>query len=88
VSCMDMPCMLYGPATCSVRTCTDRYGQHQIFACLARRTDRDISSIRTLFAKVNIPSESGRRDERNGTIFISILSTLKIEQIFAPWSRF
>jgi hypothetical protein len=51
------------------------YGQvqsaSQIFACLAWRTDRDISSIRTPFAKVNIPPESGRRDGRNGTVFIA-----------------
>jgi hypothetical protein len=41
------------------------------FSCLAWRTDRDISSIRTPFAKVNIPPESGRRDGRNGTVFVS-----------------
>jgi hypothetical protein len=41
--------------------CTDRYSQHpKIFACLTWRTDRDISSIRTPFEKVNIPPESGR----------------------------
>jgi hypothetical protein len=51
--------------------CTDRYSQHQIFACLAWRTDRDIFSIRTPFEKVNIPPESGRRDGRNGTIFVA-----------------
>jgi hypothetical protein len=51
------------------------YGQvqsaSQIFTCLAWRTDRDISSIRTPFAKVNIPPESGRRDGRNGTVFVA-----------------
>jgi hypothetical protein len=34
--------------------------QHQIFACLPWRTDHDNFSIRTPFAKVNIPPESGR----------------------------
>jgi hypothetical protein len=51
------------------------YGQvqsaSQIFVYLARRTDRDISSIRTLFAKVNIPPESGRQDEHNDTVFVT-----------------
>jgi hypothetical protein len=51
------------------------YGQvqsaFQIFACLAWQTDRDNSFIRTPFAKVNIPPESGRRDGRNGTVFIA-----------------
>jgi hypothetical protein len=42
-----------------------------IFACLAWRTDRDIFSIRTPFEKVNIPPESGRRDRRNGTVFVA-----------------
>jgi hypothetical protein len=41
------------------------------FTCLARRTDRDNFSIRTPFAKVNIPPESGERDGRNGTIFVA-----------------
>jgi hypothetical protein len=51
------------------------YGQVQsaskIFACLAWQTDRDIFSIRTPFEKVNIPPESGRRDGRNGTVFVA-----------------
>jgi hypothetical protein len=52
---------LYGPATSD---CTDWYSQHLIFfACLAWRTDRDIFSIRSPFDKVNIPPESGRRDD-------------------------
>jgi hypothetical protein len=41
------------------------------FTCLARRTDRDNFSIRTPFAKINIPPESGERDGRNGTIFVA-----------------
>jgi hypothetical protein len=41
------------------------------FTCLARQTDRDNFSIRTPFAKINIPSESGERDGRNGTIFVA-----------------
>jgi hypothetical protein len=52
------------------------YGQvqsaSQIFTCLTWRSNRDISSIRTPFAKINIPPESGKRDGRNGTVFISI----------------
>jgi hypothetical protein len=61
----------YGPATSPYGL----YGQVQsaskIFACLAWRTDRDIFSIRTPFEKVNIPPESGRRDGRNGTVFVA-----------------
>jgi hypothetical protein len=41
------------------------------FTCLARRTDLDNFSIRTPFAKINIPPESGERDGRNGTIFVA-----------------
>jgi hypothetical protein len=60
---------LYGPATSD---CTDWYSQHQIFfACLAWRTDHDIFFIRCPFDKVNIPPESGRRDGRNGTVFVA-----------------
>jgi hypothetical protein len=63
----------------SVWTCHVRpyrlYGQVQsasnFFACLAWRTNHDIFSIRTSFEKVNIPPESGRRDRRNGTIFVA-----------------
>jgi hypothetical protein len=52
--------------------CTDRYSHHpKNFACLPWRTDRDIFSIRTPFEKVNIPPESGRRDGRNGTVFVA-----------------
>jgi hypothetical protein len=61
----------YGPATSPYGL----YGQVQSasknFACLAWRTDRDISFIRTPFEKVNIPPESGRRDGRNGTVFVA-----------------
>jgi hypothetical protein len=61
----------YGPATSPYGL----YGQVQSasknFACLAWRTDRDIFSIRTPFEKVNILPESGRRDGRNGTIFVT-----------------
>jgi hypothetical protein len=63
---------LYGPATSDCTDCTDWYSQHLIFfACLAWRTDRDIFSIRSPFDKVNIPPESGRRDGRNGTVFVA-----------------
>jgi hypothetical protein len=62
---------LYGPATSDRTDCTDRYSQHQIFACLAWRTDRDIFFIRRPFDKVNIPPESGRRDGCNGTVFVA-----------------
>jgi hypothetical protein len=68
---MSSPYGLYDPATSPYGL----YGQVQSalknFACLAWRTDRDISSIRTPFAKVNIPLESGRRDGHNGTVFVA-----------------
>ena len=52
------------------------YGQvqsaPQFFTCLTWRSNRDISSIRTPFAKINIPPESGKRDGRNGIVFVSI----------------
>jgi hypothetical protein len=70
-------------ATCH---CTDvprvLPSQHQIFACLTFRTERDIFSIRTPFDIKIIPPESGRRDERNGTGFIAFraLSFLSIFQ--------
>ena len=61
----------YGPATSPYGL----YGQVQStskkFPCLAWRTDRDIFSIQTPFEKVNIPPESGRRDGRNGTVFVA-----------------
>jgi hypothetical protein len=60
---------LYG--LCHVSSTTCPVSAPFFFTCLARRTDRDIFSIQTLFAKVNIPPESGRRDRRNGTIFIA-----------------
>jgi hypothetical protein len=64
----------YDPAT-SPYGLYGLYGQVQSasknFACLAWRTDRDNSSIRTPFAKVNILPESGRRDGRNGTVFVA-----------------
>ena len=69
------------------------YGQvqpaSQIFSCLAWWTDRDNSFIRTPFAKVNIPPESGRRDGRNGIGFIAFraLSFLSIFQA-CFWIRF
>jgi hypothetical protein len=78
---------LYGPATWL-------YGlpsQHQIFACLTFRTERDIFSIRTPFDEVNIPPESGRRDGRNGTGFVAFraLSFLSIFQALSGfWIRF
>jgi hypothetical protein len=68
---MSSPYDLYGPATSPYGL----YGQVQSasknFACLAWRTDRDISFIRTPFEKVNIPPESGRRDRHNGTVFVA-----------------
>jgi hypothetical protein len=91
-----------GTATSPVRTChvstvrtaTWQYGlpsQHQIFACLTFRTERDIFSIRTPFDEVNIPPESGRRDGRNGTGFVAFraLSFLSIFQALSGfWIRF
>jgi hypothetical protein len=59
-STMSPPYGVYGPTTSYHTDCTDRYNQHQIFACLAWRTDHDIFSIWTPFEKVNIPPESGR----------------------------
>jgi hypothetical protein len=71
VSCTDMPRVLYGPATCPVRTVRTGTVSIIFFACLARRTDLDNFSIRTPFAKINIPPESGERDGRNGTVFVA-----------------
>jgi hypothetical protein len=48
MSYMNMPCVLYGPATCRVRTGT---ASIIFFPCLAQRTDLDNFSIRTPFAK-------------------------------------
>ena len=62
----------------------DRYNQHQIFAYLARRTDRDIFSIRTPFEKVNILSESGKWDGRNGTVFVAFQALWKLSKIWSP----
>jgi hypothetical protein len=61
------PRQLYGLP----RQLYDLPSQHQNFAYLARRTDRDNFSIRTPFAKINIPPESGERDGRNGTVFVA-----------------
>jgi hypothetical protein len=55
----------------TVRTVRTGTVSIKIFACLAWRTDRDIFSIRRPFDKVNIPPESGRRDGRNGTVFVA-----------------
>jgi hypothetical protein len=55
----------------TVRTVRTGTVSIKIFACLAWRTDRDIFSIRRPFDKVNIPPESGRRDRRNGTVFVT-----------------
>jgi hypothetical protein len=73
----QLSCHVIVPSCHVTATCESYglYGQVQsasfFFACLARRTDRDIFSIRTPFAKVNIPPESGKRDGRNGTIFVA-----------------
>jgi hypothetical protein len=56
----------------AVRTVRTGTVSTQIFTCLTWRSNRDISSIRTPFAKINIPPESGKRDGRNGTVFVSI----------------
>jgi hypothetical protein len=63
--------MMVRPSTWPYRLYGQVQSASQIFTCLAWRTDRDISSIRTPFAKVNIPPESGRRDGRNGTVFVT-----------------
>jgi hypothetical protein len=78
---LELPRVLYGHATSLYGLPRQLYGlprqlyglpsQHQIFACLARRTDLDNFSIRTPFAKINIPPESGERDGRNGTVFVA-----------------
>ena len=64
------------------------YGQvqlaSQIFPCLTWRSNRDISSIRTPFAKVNIPPESGKWDRRNGTIFIAFWELWKLSKFWSP----
>ena len=79
-------------ATCH---CTDvprvLPSQHQNFACLTFRTERDIFSIRTPFDIKIIPPESGRRDGRNGTGFIAFraLSFLSIFQALSGfWIHF
>jgi hypothetical protein len=69
----------------SVWPATWQYGlpsQHQIFACLTFRTERDIFSIRAPFDIKIIPPESGRRDGRNGIGFVAFraLSFLSIFQ--------
>ena len=80
-----------GATTCPIRTChvstvrpaTWQYGlpsQHQIFACLARRTDRDNFSIRTPFVKINIPPESGEWDGHNDTIFVAFQALWKLSK--------
>ena len=71
----------YGPTTCPYGLYGQVQSASQIFACLAWRTDRDISSIRTLFAKVNIPPESRRRDGRNGTFSSQ-------SEYFENWAKF
>jgi hypothetical protein len=82
-------CHLYRHATCHhVRTChvsctdcTDRYSQHpkKIIVCLGGQNAIS-SSVQTLFDKVNIPSELGRRDGHNGVGFVGFraLSFLSI----------
>jgi hypothetical protein len=55
----------------TVRTVRTGTVSIKFFAYLAWRTDRDIFSIRCPFDKVNIPPESGRRDGRNGTVFVA-----------------
>jgi hypothetical protein len=66
---------MYGRSVSTVRPCHVAVRPAQsasfFFACLARRTDLDNFSIRTPFAKINIPPESGERDGRNGTIFVA-----------------
>jgi hypothetical protein len=69
------------------------YGLHsqQFFPCLTFQTECDIFSIWTLFDKVNIPLESGRRDGCNGTSFVafralSFFSTFQALSGF--WIRF
>ena len=64
------------------------YGQVQSaskkISYLAWRTDRDIFSIRTPFEKENIPLESGRRDRRNGTVFVTFRALWKLSKIWSP----
>jgi hypothetical protein len=102
VSCTDLPRVLYGPDTwrlygptmsaygrtksASVRTI--RTAQSAIFfSYLTFQTECDIFSIRTPFDKVNIPPESGRRDEHNGVGFIGF-QALSFLSIFQALSGF
>jgi hypothetical protein len=99
VTCTDLPCVICMDLP---RQHTDMprqrpyglYGLHSqqfFFACLTFRTECDIFSIRTLFDKVNIPPESGRRDGRNGVGFVAFraLSFLSIFQALSGfWIRF
>jgi hypothetical protein len=53
------------------------------FACLLIWTERDIFRIRSPFDEVNIPPESGRRDGRNGIVFVRF-GALSFLSIFKP----
>jgi hypothetical protein len=59
------------------------YSHPIFFFCLAFRTERDIFCIRSPFDEVNIPSESGRRDGRNGIGFVAF-QALSFLSIFKP----
>jgi hypothetical protein len=88
VACTDLPHVIYMDMPHQ-----RPYGLHsqQFFACLTFRTKCDIFSIQTLFDKVNIPLESGRRDGRNDTGFVAFraLSFLIIFQALSGfWIRF
>jgi hypothetical protein len=83
---LELPCHLYGPY--------DLYNQHAtwhctdctvipFFACLPFRTERNILLIWSSFDEVNIPSESGRRDRRNGVGFVGFRA-LSFLSIFKP----
>ena len=71
------------PCHVIVRTLQTGTVSIKIFACLAWRTDCDIFSIQTPFEKVNIPPESGRRDGRNGTVFVAFRALWILSKIWS-----
>ena len=73
----------YDPGTSPYRLYGQVKSTSKNFACLAWWTDRDIFSIRTPFEKVNIPPELGRRDKRNGTIFVAFWALWKLSKIWS-----
>jgi hypothetical protein len=71
------------PSGAATSTCTDYTVIPIFFAYLAFRTERDIFLTRSPFDEENIPTESGRRDGRNGVGFITFRA-LSFLIIFKP----